>query len=153
MTDIASAATGSEAPLALPPHIVLYDGVCVLCNKSMRMLMKLDRDERLRYAPLQGETAKALGIEWDEDAPDADATFRFVDATGPTPVIHERMDAVRAELAAIRRMPLLRALIAATPKPLANATYRWIAGNRYKWFGRYDACRLPSERERALFLD
>ncbi len=152
MTATEPAPTTSDAPVDLPDYVVLYDGVCALCNEGVRALMALDTDQRLRFAPLQGETARALGIEWDDDAPDHEATFRFVDARGPEPVITERMTAVAAELAAIDRLPLVRLAIRATPRPVADLVYKAIAASRYRLFGRYDECRIPTEDERALFL-
>ncbi len=148
--DVGDAAVADHA--ALPDHIVFYDGVCGFCNESVRFLMKLDTEQRLRYAPLQGDTAAALGIEWDDDAPAAEATFKFVDLSGPEPIVHERMTAVAAELAVIDRWPVLRGLIRVTPRVVTDAVYRVIAANRYRIFGKYDECRIPSERERSLFL-
>lgn len=136
----------------MPEHVVLYDGSCVLCHRGVRALMALDTDQRLHFAPLQGSTAKALGVVWDDDAPAGDATFRYVDNTGATPVLHERMDGVAAELDAIGRLPLLARAIRLTPKPVADGLYRLIAANRFRLFGRYDQCRLPTSSERSRLL-
>lgn len=145
--------TPTPTATELPDFIVFYDGVCALCNEGIRQLMRLDTDAKLRYAPLQGETAKAVGIEWDDDAPDHEATFRFVDTTGPEPKISERMTAVADELAAIDRFPLVQAWIRLSPKPVMDLLYTGIAASRYRLFGKYDECRLPTPEERALFLD
>lgn len=136
----------------LPPYVVLYDGVCGLCHRGVRALMDLDRDRLLHFAPLQGETAAQLGIDWDPDAPPGDATFVFVDNTGARPVHHERMDGVVAELDAIGRLPVVAAVLWRTPKPLADAAYRLIAASRYRLFGRLDECRLPTRSQRERFL-
>lgn len=160
MRDVGSEAMTATEPLTpaadgrtLPDYIVFYDGVCALCNEGIRQLMRLDTHGRLRYAPLQGETARALGIEWDAAAPDHEATFRFVDTTGDEPRISERMTAVADELAAIDRFPLVQAWIRLSPKPLMDLLYTGIAASRYRLFGKYDECRIPTPEERALFLD
>lgn len=156
MTDaIAAGEPTADAPPAgadLPPFVVLYDGVCGLCHRGVRTLIDLDRDGLLHYAPLQGSTAAGLGIDWDPDAPPADATFVFVDNTGDRPRHHERMDGVVAELDAIGRLPVVAAVLRRTPKPLADGLYRLIAANRYRLFGRMDECRLPTRSQRARFL-
>jgi len=136
----------------LPDYVVLYDGVCGLCNKAVRSLLGLDQEKRLHFAALQGETAARLGIAWDADGPAADATFRFVDGRGGTPVITERMDAAVAALGAIDRLPVLRFLLRHTPRVVNDFVYRQIAASRYRLFGKYDECRIPTKKERARFL-
>lgn len=149
-TDPAEATSPDTADL--PPYIVLYDGVCGLCHRGVRALMDLDRDHLLHYAPLQGETAARLGVEWDDDGPAGDDTFVFVDNTGPAPVHHERMDGVIAELRAIDRLPVVATVLQWTPKPVADAMYRAIAASRYRLFGQFDECRLPTRSQRERFL-
>ncbi len=153
MTDTAAIpADVSAATSDLPPYIVLYDGVCGLCHRGVRALMDLDKDRELHFAPLQGDTAARLGIDWDPEALPIDATFVFVDNTGAAPVHHERMDGVVAELRAIGRMPALATVLRVTPKPIANGLYRVIAASRYRLFGRFDECKLPTRSQRERFL-
>lgn len=136
----------------LPPYVVLYDGVCGLCHRGVRALMGLDRERQLHFAPLQGETAAAFGVQWDPDSHSADDTFVFVDNTGAEPVLHERMNGVEAELRAIGRLPAVAAVLRFTPEPVANAIYRVIAATRYRIFGQYDECKLPTRSQRERFL-
>jgi predicted DCC family thiol-disulfide oxidoreductase YuxK len=144
-------------PLDTPPaveadYVVLFDGLCVLCHTGMRQLMALDSDELLHYSPLQGETAKAFGINWDNDATAGSQTFVFVDNSGPEPIVHERMRAVRAELEVIGRLRVLCWLLKVTPLPISNLGYRLIAATRYRLFGTYDECPLPHPKVRSRFL-
>lgn len=136
----------------LPPYVVLYDGVCGLCHRGVRALMDLDRGRQLHFAPLQGETAAHLGVDWDPDAPPGDATFVFVDNTGVEPKHHERMDGVAAELEVIDRFRALAWALRRTPKPIADGLYRLIAASRYRLFGRLDQCELPTRSQRERFL-
>ncbi len=136
----------------LPEHIVLYDGTCVLCHRGVRALMALDTHRRLHFAPLQGPTARALGVDWDDDAPPGSATFRYVDNTSGIPVLHERMDGVAAQLDVIDRLPVLARAIRIIPRPIADGLYRIVAATRFALFGRYDGCRLPTRSERAQLL-
>jgi predicted DCC family thiol-disulfide oxidoreductase YuxK len=136
----------------LPPYIVLYDGVCGLCHRGVRALMDLDRDRLLHFAPLQGETAARLGVDWDDEGPASDDTFVFVDNTGDAPVRHERMAGVAAELRAIGRMVPVAAILERTPPVVADGFYRLIAASRYRLFGQFDECRLPARSQQERFL-
>lgn len=150
--DGASHGDASDDPVGLPPYIVLYDGVCGLCHRGVRGLMGLDRDRLLHFAPLQGETAARLGIQWDDGGPASADTFVFVDNTGDAPVHHERMDGVVAELRAIGRMRPLATILDLVPKPVADGLYKLIAASRYRLFGRFDQCELPTRSQRERFL-
>lgn len=133
-------------------YIVFFDGICVLCHTGMKQLQALDTEGKLHYAQLQGETAEAFGIEWDESASAGSQTFAFVDNTGPEPVVHQRMRAVRAELEAIDRLPVLQFLLRVVPLPISDLVYRLIAATRYRIFGTYDECPIPPPDVRARFL-
>ena len=67
-----------------PPKLVLYDGVCIVCNRSMQWLLEADRDGRLRFAPLQGTTAAALRRRHPEIPADVDTIETIL--TGAAPV-------------------------------------------------------------------
>jgi predicted DCC family thiol-disulfide oxidoreductase YuxK len=136
----------------LPDHLVLYDGVCGLCGWAVRWLLAHDPEQRLLFAPIQGETAASLGVVWDEDAPPSEASVLFVDSTGADTRIEHRSRAVAAALEAARAWPVARRLIRWTPRPLADAVYRFVARVRYRVWGRHDECRIPSPEERARFL-
>ena len=133
-------------------YIVFFDGVCVLCHTGMKQLMALDTDGQLHYAQLQGETAKAFGIDWDDDAKPGSQTFVFIDNSGPEPIIHRRMRAVRAELEVIGRLRAVTLALTVIPLPISNLIYRVIAATRYRLWGTYDVCPLPPTRVRSRFL-
>lgn len=142
--DTTSAAESAE----LPPRLFLYDGVCGLCDRSVKLLLRIDRErEAFHYAPLQGETA-ALLRQRHRDIPTELDSVVFVDAGR----VWLRS---RAFVRAARYMPmpwrLLRAL-AIIPWPLADLVYRAVARVRYRVFGRFDSCQLPDPAERARFL-
>jgi len=133
---------------APPARIVLYDGVCGFCNGSVRWMIARDRDARLHYAPLQGETAAALRARHPE-IPTALETIAFVED-----------DRVWMQSAAVfrvlRELPAPWRWIAALgrllPRALWDAAYRAFARRRYRWFGRLDACPIPPPALRARIL-
>lgn len=137
----------TDRPTAPPdPPIVFFDGVCGLCNKAVDFLVRRDRRRTLRYAPLQGETAKRLLPALGTDR--ARWSMLLLDADG----LHDQSEAA---LRVARQLGgLLRVLSWArvVPRFLRDPIYRFVARNRYRWFGEKESCRLPSSAERALFL-
>lgn len=126
--------------------LVLYDGQCGLCNRSVRWLIEHDGGQ-LRYAPLQGPTAAA-----------ARARFPHIPETLESVVL---VDGDRAHLRSKAFLHLARylrwpwragRLFTWLPAALLDPLYRFIARNRYRWFGHYDECRLPTQRERQRLL-
>ena len=136
-----------------PTRIVLYDGVCGFCNGSVRWLISHDRGERLCFAPLQGETAASLRARHPEIPTELD-TIVFVEAKGGAERVWLRSSAVfrvMRELGAPWRwIARLRWL---APASLWDVAYRAFARRRYRWFGRLEACPIPSPAVRARFLD
>jgi len=125
--------------------VLYFDGVCHLCNRFVDWLVRRDRAGNLRYAPLQGSTA----------ARRLAATY----VAGLTTVVLERNGRLsERSTAAIEAVATLGGpwrgilLLKAVPRPLRDAVYDRVARHRYRWFGRRDACRLPTEQERHLFL-
>jgi predicted DCC family thiol-disulfide oxidoreductase YuxK len=124
--------------------VIFYDGVCALCNSSVQFVIKRDRKKRFRYAALQSDYAqKVLGKEVSFDS--------FV-------LWHEGK-LYRKSTAAFKVLWLLGGfwtlgyVAIIVPSFIRNGVYDWVARNRYKWFGKYDSCPLPTAEQRALFLD
>jgi predicted DCC family thiol-disulfide oxidoreductase YuxK len=134
--------------------LVFYDGVCGLCDRFVRFLLARDRAGRLQFAPLQGATARRelppLGL----DPADLDSVVVIAGWRSPAPRVLTRSPAV---LHTVRQLgPGWRALAAIArfvPRVIGDAVYGAVARRRYRMFGRFDACRLPSAGERARFLD
>lgn len=144
--------TDADADRSPSRGLVLFDGVCVLCDRSMRWLLDHDRDRRLLFAPLQGETTKAVLARHPESG-DALSTVVYVrDFGAPAERLYLRSDAALAILhdlgGGYRMLGALRTL----PRALRDPVYDWVAAHRYRWFGRFDACRLPDETVKARFL-
>ncbi len=137
---------GSEVTSrALPDHLVLYDGDCGLCQRSVRWLLARDRAARLTFAPLGGETARSAGV----DPGEADlSTLRYV--TGG--LTYTRSRAFFALLRIVDSRWSWLTVFRFLPAWLTDLPYRLIARWRYRIFGRADACTLPSPSEAARFL-
>ncbi|HBL28436.1 MAG TPA: hypothetical protein DD490_16510 [Acidobacteria bacterium] len=134
-------------PSAASSPIVLFDGVCNLCTGSVQFILERDPQGLFRFASLQSEAGRRLlGVQ----AMEADSLGSVV--------LIESGQAFRESTAALRiarRLPgawkLLWVFIA-VPRPLRDAVYRWIARNRYHWFGKTEACWLPTPELKARFL-
>lgn len=126
------------------PPVILFDGVCNLCNGAVNWVIARDREQVFRFASLQSAAAQRLLAG--ADVPDS---VVLVDGDG----IHTRS---AAALRIARRMGLPWSLAAAAmilPERWRDAIYSWIARNRYRWFGRRDTCRLPTPELAGRFLD
>jgi predicted DCC family thiol-disulfide oxidoreductase YuxK len=123
--------------------LLLYDGICALCNGAVSFVLKRDRSGAVRFAPLQGETAAKLLAGRPELA--------AVDS-----MIWFDVDGVAFTRSAARHLgggwALLASLVWVIPAALRDALYDLVARTRYRVFGRYDACPVPPSEHRARFL-
>ncbi|MCM3176820.1 thiol-disulfide oxidoreductase DCC family protein [Cytobacillus horneckiae] len=127
--------------------VILFDGVCNFCDRSVQFIIKRDHQAVFQFASLQSESGQKLlkkhGVPEDTDS------FIFVDG-------EKYYDRSSAALHVFKHLPggwkLLYGLIV-LPKPIRDAFYQLIAKNRYKWFGRKESCMLPTPDERKRFLD
>lgn len=128
--------------------ILLFDGVCNLCNASVNFVIDRDPKGRFRFASLQSGAAKRAlqraGVV--EDLPDS---VVLIDRKG----VHTQSTAA---LRVARRLGppwSLLAIFLILPRILRDPLYTWIARNRYRWFGRQTACRIPTPDLKDRFLD
>ena len=132
---------------------VLYDGLCGLCDRSVSFLLARDRRGALRFGALQGDGAAAVRSRH-PDLPPSDDTFLLVERPGlPDESVRVRSDAALAALTRLGGGWRLVATLRIVPRPLRDAIYRFVAARRVRWFGRRDACRIPTPEERVRFLD
>jgi predicted DCC family thiol-disulfide oxidoreductase YuxK len=133
-----------------PAHpVVLFDGVCNVCNWSVNFVIDRDPHARFRFASLQSSTARTLVEGLGGTIPEGD----------PDGIIVVDGDRLYEKSSAMLRIahymsgawPLLAAL-RIIPRPLRDALYRWFAARRYRWFGKSDTCRIPTPELRARFL-
>jgi predicted DCC family thiol-disulfide oxidoreductase YuxK len=134
--------------------IILYDGVCGLCNRLVQFLLKHDREGHLRFASLQSDfAAKVLGRHG-IDPKDLDTVQVVVNYDQPDERVLQRSDAI---LRAGRELGGFWGASASVgkvvPRPLRDLVYRFVATNRYRVFGKYDTCMLPDANQRSRFLD
>ena len=134
--------------------IVLYDGVCGLCNRLVQFLIKRDKHGNLRFASLQSDFAAKVLSRHGIDSADLDTVHVVVNYEQPDERILNRSDAI---LRASRQLGGFWKTVAVAgqiiPRPLRDLVYRFVAGNRYRVFGKYDTCMLPKPGQRSRFID
>lgn len=128
--------------------IVVFDSQCLLCSRSVRFLLRFDRDAVFRFASMQGEAGRALA-ERAGLSPDDPRSFLLVDADR----VRVESDAVIAVLEALGWPWRAAASMRVVPAPWRDAAYRLIARHRVTLFGRSDACLVPSPQHAPRFLD
>jgi predicted DCC family thiol-disulfide oxidoreductase YuxK len=134
--------------------IILYDGVCGLCNRLVQFLLKHDKHARLRFASLQSDFAAKVLQRHDIDPKDLDTLHVIENYEQPNEQVLQRSDAI---LRAGRELGSFWSASAAAakvvPRPLRDVVYRFVARTRYRVFGKYDTCMLPDPNQRSRFLD
>lgn len=129
-------------------NLILFDGVCNLCSSSVQFIINRDPKSRFRFASLQSETGKKLLEKFQLPV---DALYSIILVQGNSYL--ERSDAA---LEIARKLSGLWPLFYAfkiVPNVLRDPIYNWISRNRYKWFGKKDACWLPTPELKARFVD
>ena len=134
--------------------IILYDGVCGLCNRLVQFLLKHDRAGRLRFASLQSDFAAQVLGRHGIDPTDLDTVHVIVNHDQPDERVLQRSDAI---LRAGRELGgfwgASSSIARVVPRPLRDVVYKLVATNRYRMFGKFDTCMLPDPSQRSRFLD
>ena len=134
--------------------ILLYDGVCGLCNRFVRFILKRDHKDHFRFAALQSNFARAI-LERHGLNPDLlDTTYLVFDYGLTSERLLSRNEAATAVLKELGGFWRVWAgLLDLFPRRFRDRRYNLVASNRYRFFGKYDACPLPKEKDRRKFLD
>ena len=130
-----------------PDGLMLFDGLCRFCSASVRMILRMDRAGAIRFAPLQSDYGRALAAAHGLN-PDDPNSFVFFDEG-------RALARSQAMLAMARRFGWpwrALGLFGLLPQPVRDGLYDWVARNRYGWFGRRDACFVPTPDQRARFV-
>jgi predicted DCC family thiol-disulfide oxidoreductase YuxK/uncharacterized membrane protein YphA (DoxX/SURF4 family) len=131
-------------------RIVLFDGVCNLCNGLVDFLVRHDRAHRLRFASLQSEIGQRLTrtARGDGPRPNMDTVY----LVEPEGWIYERSDAIQKIMIDLGGPFRLLTLLWLIPRVLRDAAYRVVSRSRYRIFGRRESCRIPTPEDQSLFI-
>jgi predicted DCC family thiol-disulfide oxidoreductase YuxK len=125
----------------------LFDGVCVLCSRSVQILLRHERDHDLRFVAIQSDEGKILALKHgiDPENPESFIYLRDGKAFQASDAVLKMLDHTRWTL---RWMKIAKLL----PKSLRDVVYYAMARNRYKLFGKYDSCMVPAVEQRHRFV-
>jgi predicted DCC family thiol-disulfide oxidoreductase YuxK len=143
-----SNASTANAPPADAPSIIVFDGVCHLCNGWVRFLLRQDRHARFRFASMQSDAGRGLLAAHGID-PEDPGSFLLLEAG----IARTDSDAILRVLASLGWPWRAATVFRLVPAAWRDPAYRWIARNRYRLFGRRDVCAIPSPESAARFLD
>lgn len=139
-------------PSARGDHLVLYDGVCGLCNAATQFILARDRRGVFDFASLQSATGRSW-LERFGRKPDNLDTFAIVTNYQTRPAILDKSSAALMAARALGAPWSWMAVFKVLPQALRDRVYDFIARHRYRWFGKYDTCLIPTADQRARFID
>ncbi len=128
-------------------QIVLFDGLCGMCDRAVQFVIKHDPDKKFRFAPLQSPVAKELLSEHGIDPAGIDSVV-LVDGDR---VFLKSTAALKIALELTEPWPLL-GLLGFVPSHLRDAAYDYVARHRLQWFKPRAECRIPSPEDRERFI-
>lgn len=149
----------NQQPPQSSPPILLYDGVCGLCNRLVQFVVRHDHNAIFRFAALQSSLAARILARHGANAADLDTVYVVLNYVAghekqPDEVLLARSDAILYLLRRLgRSWSLVAFLMSLLPRFLRDWGYNQVARFRYRLFGRYDSCPLPSVETRHRFLD
>lgn len=126
--------------------IIIFDGVCNLCNRAVQFILKYDPYGKFVFTAMQSETGKNLRQSY-HIAPSVDSIILIEGDHA-----YSNSDAaLRIARRLVGLWPFFYGFII-VPKPIRDAVYKFIARNRYRWFGKHDVCLIPSPKYRDRFI-
>ena len=139
-------ASNTETVLELPEHLLLFDGVCNLCNGLVQFVIRHDKNKRFRFAPMQSASGKRILAQIGETEPDNTSVY-----------VRKNRILTRSSAALYIARDLggpwaLAYPFILVPGFIRNAVYDFVARNRFKWFGRREQCMVPSQEVDDRFL-
>ena len=130
-----------------PTRIILFDGVCNLCNGWVKFVIRHDPQATFRFAALQSEAGARFLTQFNLNTVDFQ-TFIFIEGAQA----YQRSTAALRVLKALGGIGSLAYLFIIIPRPIRDFIYNWVAKNRYQWFGKSDSCLMPTAENKQRFL-
>lgn len=134
-------------------HLVLYDGVCGLCDHFVQFLLRIDRHDRLRFAALQGPLGTAILEKAGRSGSSLSTVIVVADHETPAERLLERSDAALFAVHSAGGLYRAVSVFRIVPRFLRDRVYDLVARWRYRIFGQFDSCPIPRPETRAKFLD
>jgi predicted DCC family thiol-disulfide oxidoreductase YuxK len=136
--------------IELPKHkqLILFDGVCNLCNASIQYVIKHDKKNQFMFTALQSEASKQIIDEFNIDITKTDSILLYSKDNGIT-----SKSSAALKVASKLGFPInLLSAFYIIPPFIRNWVYDYVAKNRYKWYGKKETCMIPTPELKAKFL-
>ena len=134
--------------LPIDKQLILFDGVCNLCNSSVVFVIKNDPKDHFRFAPLQSHIGKAIIEKYNLDTSKTDSILLYSEKQG----LRIKSSAA-LHIGKLLKFPInLMAIFLIVPPFIRNWVYDYIANNRYKWYGKKESCMIPTQELKSKFL-
>ena len=130
-------------------QIILFDGVCNLCNSFVNLVIRQDKKDRFRFASLQSEIGKELMGERNLDPDKLDSIILI----NPGVAYYLKSTAALQIAKHLSGGYKLLSYFSFLPENFRDFIYTYVANNRYKWYGKKEQCMLPSPEIKAKFLE
>jgi len=131
-----------------PPNpVIVFDGVCLLCNRWVQFILRHDTRRQFMFAAMQSEIGKQLLVKHGL-SPDDPMSFLLVDEQGG----HISTNAIIRILTGFGGIWKIAVVLRVIPAFLRDSAYRKIARNRYRWFGKRDSCMVPTTETASRFI-
>jgi predicted DCC family thiol-disulfide oxidoreductase YuxK len=127
--------------------IILFDGVCNLCNASVNFIIKHDKKERFLFASLQSDAAKEILLQFPSKKIELSSLILIENGK-----IYEKSSAILKITKHLNSGLNLFYIFKIIPKLLRDKLYSIIAKNRYKWFGKKSSCMIPTKKQKNRFI-
>jgi predicted DCC family thiol-disulfide oxidoreductase YuxK len=129
-------------------HLLLFDGICHLCDASVRFIVKRDPAGKIKFAPIQSPMGSQLYAQHGLD-PAAPNAMLFITPRGAFKASDAALEIART-LGGLWKLALVFKLL---PRALRDAAYYFMARNRYRWFGKDESCMMPTPDLKARMLE
>lgn len=136
--------------IEIPKHkkLILFDGVCNLCNNSVQYVIKKDKKNTYLFAPLQGDIGQQIINTFDVDTAKTDSILLYTNGK-----LYSKSTAALKVAATLGFPTNMLSIFLIVPPFIRNWVYDFIAKNRYKWYGRKDACMIPTPELKSKFME
>ena len=138
--------------LDIPKHkkLILFDGVCNLCNSSVLYVIKRDKKNKFMFAPLQSDVGKHIIEKFNIDTSQVDSIILY---DPEKEVIHYKSTAALKVASKLGFPTNILSIFIIIPNVIRNWVYDFIAKHRYTWYGKKDACMIPTPELKSKFLN
>ncbi len=134
-------------------HVILYDGICGLCNRVNQFVLSRDSRSVFDFASLQSETGRSLVKRFGREPDDLDTFYVVTNYRSGSPELLSKAEAALFIIKAVGAPWSWLGVFGILPKGVLDWSYDVIARNRYRLFGRYESCPIPGPDERRRFID